>query len=183
MTASQKGTANMDAVNVWKIFEDLGLKGKKRLSFEDFLSIFMDHSQDLSKMGLDFKGIITMISVIPQTSTDTHEGMYIVGVRQTFLVPESKAESVPGGVEDESLKDAGGWSAALRRKRLHFLTLLEENKQQVFYLGLFFVVVIGVWLERFSCTLTKPNIFVFDVDRCFELKRNARKKSHILIFP
>ncbi|GAV07211.1 hypothetical protein RvY_17080-2 [Ramazzottius varieornatus] len=127
MTASQKGTASMDAVNVWKIFEDLGLKGKKRLSFEDFLSIFMDHSQDLSRMGLDFKG-----------------------VRQTFLEPECQSERLPGGVEGETSEGASGWAAAFHRKRLYCLTLLEENKQQAFYLGLYFVAVLGVWLERFS---------------------------------
>jgi hypothetical protein len=55
MTASQKGTAGMDAIT-WKIFEDFGLKGKKKLSFDDFFALVTDETQDLSKVGLDFKG-------------------------------------------------------------------------------------------------------------------------------
>ena len=50
MTASQKGTACMDTV-AWKIFEDYGLKDKKKLSFDDFFALITDQTQDLSKVG------------------------------------------------------------------------------------------------------------------------------------
>lgn len=74
MTASQKGPAATDSeidFVTLQIFEQYGLAGKKKLSFDDFLMLFMDQSNSpssttsgatkaprdyLANVGLDFKG-------------------------------------------------------------------------------------------------------------------------------
>ncbi|OQV13223.1 Dual oxidase [Hypsibius exemplaris] len=128
MTASQKGAAGMDAVT-WKLFEDFGLKGKKKLSFDDFFSLITDQTHDLSKVGLDFKGV-------HQTFFDPKAGRT---VRHDFVLEPTADVSA-----DNTLR------GRVKALHAHLLTYIEEHKQQIFYLCVFYVAILGVWIERFS---------------------------------
>ncbi|XP_055335314.1 dual oxidase-like isoform X2 [Paramacrobiotus metropolitanus] len=136
-----------------QILEQYGLAHKSKLSFQDFLTLFtedaevMDH---LSKVGLDFKG-----------------------VRQTFLAGnrQNHNKDTMGAKKERLASNASGAhisatdtmafikspekpaerSRSSTQERINqLLTYMEEHKQHIFYLCVFYVIIAGVWLERFS---------------------------------
>jgi hypothetical protein len=83
--------------------------------------------------------------------------LYLAGVHQNFFNP--KAEKAVGhDFVLEPLSDISvdkSIKGRLMMKYIHWLTLLEENKQQIFYLCVFYVAIFGAWIERFSCKSVK----------------------------
>ena len=76
------------------------------------------------------------------------------GVHQTFFSPSTPEKPAHHDFVLEPVADATADQTIrgrVKAKYIHFLTYLEENKQQIFYLCVFYVAIFGTWIERFSC--------------------------------
>lgn len=106
------------------------------------------------------------ISKVASTSTRIgclFDKLLSTGVRQTFLNDPRSKGGRTGGSAKQMLKQTNSTaskssvvnsptiSQRITRRWNNLLTYVEEHKQQIFYLTVFYVAIAGAWLERFSC--------------------------------
>ncbi|XP_067143803.1 dual oxidase-like isoform X2 [Centruroides vittatus] len=106
------------------VFAAAGLRDKEELSYEDFSNIMKEHTAHLVDIGLDFKG-----------------------AKQNFLTTTRNLDRTTSFRVTRSPEPKYGW---LRRKWNDLATFLEEYRQHLFYLFLFYVVTLVLFLERFA---------------------------------
>ncbi|XP_066157034.1 dual oxidase isoform X2 [Euwallacea fornicatus] len=105
------------------MFQDAGLQHKNYLTYQDFKEMMREYKGDFVAIGLDCKGA-------KQNFLDTSTNV----ARMTSFHIEPSIDS------DKSF---------LRLKWDSLTTFLEENRQNIFYLFLFYVVTIALFVERF----------------------------------
>ncbi|XP_065202273.1 dual oxidase [Planococcus citri] len=105
------------------MFQDAGLENKDFLTYSDFKLMMKEYKRDFVAIGLDCKGA-------KQNFLDTSTNV----ARMTSFHVE------PMGEEDK------GW---LPRRIDCVITYLEENRQNIFYLFLFYVITVALFVERF----------------------------------
>ncbi|UYV75196.1 bli-3 [Cordylochernes scorpioides] len=104
------------------MFSAAGLQDKERLSYEDFTLLMQEYKGDL--IGLDCKGV-------KQNFLDTSSNITRM---KSFQLNHPPREEHPS------------W---LRQRWNHLETFLEEYRQHIFYLFVFFVITFVLFLERF----------------------------------
>ncbi|XP_022920959.2 dual oxidase [Onthophagus taurus] len=105
------------------MFQDAGLEEKDFLTYEDFKEMMKEYKGDFVAIGLDCKGA-------KQNFLDTSTNV----ARMTSFHIEPSTES-------DSNYFILKWNS--------LTTFLEENRQNIFYLFIFYVVTIGLFVERF----------------------------------
>ncbi|XP_045463309.1 dual oxidase [Harmonia axyridis] len=105
------------------MFQDAGLQHKNFLTYSDFKEMMKEYKGDFVAIGLDCKGA-------KQNFLDTSTNV----ARMTSFHIEPSTESERG---------------AIRAKWDGLITFLEENRQNIFYLFIFYVVTIALFVERF----------------------------------
>lgn len=106
------------------MFETAGLQSKEQLSFEDFKTVMKDYKGDFIAIGLDCKGA-------KHNFLDTSTNV-------------ARMTSFQIGQPQENRRNR-----YLRQKYNHLATYLEEYRQHIFYLFIFFVINAVLFLERF----------------------------------
>lgn len=106
------------------MFQDVGLEHKNHLTYQDFKLMMKEYKGDFVAIGLDCKGA-------KQNFLDTSTNV----ARMTSF----HIEPVP--VDGRRHWILSKWDA--------YTTFLEENRQNIFYLFLFYVVTIALFVERF----------------------------------
>lgn len=105
------------------MFQDAGLQHKEFLTYSDFKEMMKEYKGDFVAIGLDCKG-----------------------AKQNFLdYSTNVARMTSFHVEPASDSDKG----PLRIKWNSLTTFLEENRQNIFYLFIFYVITIALFVERF----------------------------------
>merc|ERR1719430_2918061 len=107
------------------MFKSAGIEDKSKISHVDFTQLMKEFNMDFLSVGLDFKGARQNFL---DTSTNTSK-------MSTFAMDALTEEKVP--VPWISQKYETG------------LVYLEENRQHIFYLVVFYVITIALFIERF----------------------------------
>merc|ERR1719430_2467420 len=107
------------------MFKSAGIEDKSKISHVDFTQLMKEFNMDFLSVGLDFKGARQNFL---DTSTNTSK-------MSTFAMDALTEEKVP--VPWISQKYETG------------LVYLEENRQHIFYLVVFYVITIALFFERF----------------------------------
>ncbi|XP_072392840.1 dual oxidase [Diabrotica undecimpunctata] len=105
------------------MFQDAGLEYKYYLTYSDFKVLMQEYKGDFIAIGLDCKG-----------------------AKQNFLDTSTNVARMTSFHIEPSLEDKKNF---LRLKWDTLVTFLEENRQNIFYLFLFYVVTILLFVERF----------------------------------
>ncbi|XP_057664669.1 dual oxidase [Diorhabda carinulata] len=105
------------------MFQDAGLEYKYDLTYSDFKVLMQEYKGDFIAIGLDCKG-----------------------AKQNFLDTSTNVARMTSFHIEPSLEDKKNY---VRLKWDTFVTFLEENRQNIFYLFLFYVVTILLFVERF----------------------------------
>ncbi|KAL1463002.1 hypothetical protein WDU94_014795 [Cyamophila willieti] len=105
------------------MFQDAGLDSKDYLTYQDFKLMMKDYKGDFVAIGLDCKG-----------------------AKQNFLDTSTNVARMTSFNIEPILDDDKGW---MRLKLDAITTFLEENRQNIFYLFIFYVITIALFVERF----------------------------------
>lgn len=105
------------------MFAASGLQNKEELNYEDFKVMMKEYKGDFIAIGLDCKGA-------KQNFLDTSTNV----ARMTSFQISRPAEDPP---------------SMLKKKWNHLATFLEEYRQHIFYLFVFYVITFVLFLERF----------------------------------
>lgn len=105
------------------MFSDVGLEHKNHLTYQDFKLMMKEYKGEFVAIGLDCKGA-------KQNFLDTSTNV----ARMTSFAIEPLSDSERHWLTDK-------WDA--------YTTFLEENRQNIFYLFLFYVITIALFVERF----------------------------------
>ncbi|KAL0122393.1 hypothetical protein PUN28_007246 [Cardiocondyla obscurior] len=106
------------------MFQDAGLERKDYLTYNDFKLMMKEYKGDFVAIGLDCKG-----------------------AKQNFLDTSTNvARMTSFHIDQLPPEDAKSWS---RKQWDAISTFLEENRQNIFYLFLFYVITIALFVERF----------------------------------
>ncbi|XP_040165408.1 dual oxidase [Anopheles arabiensis] len=105
------------------MFQDVGLEHKNHLTYEDFKLMMKEYKGDFVAIGLDCKGA-------KQNFLDTSTNV----ARMTSFHIEPISDSRRHWMQEK-------WDC--------YTTFLEENRQNIFYLFLFYVITIVLFVERF----------------------------------
>ncbi|XP_043467959.1 dual oxidase isoform X1 [Leptopilina heterotoma] len=121
-------TTSLSDDNVTKLingmFQDAGLERKDYLTYNDFKLIMKEYKGDFVAIGLDCKG-----------------------AKQNFLDTSTNVARMTSFQMDHfPLEATKSW---LRKHWDGISTFLEENRQNIFYLFIFYVVTIALFVERF----------------------------------
>ncbi|KAL1517076.1 hypothetical protein ABEB36_000887 [Hypothenemus hampei] len=105
------------------MFQDAGLQHKDFLTYQDFKEMMREYKGDFVAIGLDCKG-----------------------AKQNFLDTSTNVARMTSFHIEPSLDKE---KSCLRLKWDSLTTFLEENRQNIFYLFIFYVVIIALFVERF----------------------------------
>lgn len=105
------------------MFQDVGLEHKNHLTYQDFKLMMKEYKGDFVAIGLDCKG-----------------------AKQNFLDTSTNIARMTSFHIEPSIESRRHW---LFKKWDAYTTFLEENRQNIFYLFLFYVVTIVLFVERF----------------------------------
>nr|XP_018912484.1 PREDICTED: dual oxidase isoform X2 [Bemisia tabaci] len=105
------------------MFQDAGLESKDFLTYDDFKEMMRDYKGDFVAIGLDCKG-----------------------AKQNFLDTSTNVARMTSFHLDPSLDEDRSW---LKKNWDCLTTFLEENRQNIFYLFIFYVITISLFVERF----------------------------------
>ena len=107
------------------MFTSAGLEGKEQLGHEDFLRLTKEFQSDFLSVGLDFKG-----------------------ARQNFLDTTTNMARMEETLADsgQDMKPEKSW---ISEKFETVVVYLEEHRQDIFYLVLFYLVTFALFVERF----------------------------------
>lgn len=105
------------------MFQDAGLEYKYDLTYSDFKVLMQEYKGDFIAIGLDCKG-----------------------AKQNFLDTSTNVARMTSFHIEPSMEDKKNY---VRLKWDTFVTFLEENRQNIFYLFLFYVITILLFVERF----------------------------------
>lgn len=106
------------------MFRDAGLRAKESLTYQDFKLMMREYKGDLVAVGLDCKGA-------KQNFLDTSTN---VARMTSFAVDQTNGDSRHRGLLRH-------WDV--------LTTYLEENRQNIFYLFVFYVATVALFVERF----------------------------------
>lgn len=109
---------------IHEMFESAGLTDRDELTYEDFKAVMKDRRGDLIAIGLDFKG--ANLNYLDHQSTNV--------ARTTSFQINQLPEPKPTWI-------VGKWNS--------LVTYLEENRQDIVYLFVFYVATIVLFIERF----------------------------------
>ena len=105
------------------MFASVGLQDKDQLSWSDFKLVMKGSNKEMFAIGLDLKGANL-------NYLDTSNNVARMTSFQINQLPEPKP-------------------SYLRRKWNSFITYVEENRQHIFYMFIFYVATIVLFIERF----------------------------------
>lgn len=106
------------------IHQDAGLERKDYLTYNDFKLMMKEYKGDFVAIGLDCKG-----------------------AKQNFLDTSTNvARMTSFHIDQLPLEDSKSWT---RKQWDAISTFLEENRQNIFYLFVFYVVTVALFIERF----------------------------------
>ncbi|XP_044584907.1 dual oxidase [Cotesia glomerata] len=106
------------------MFQDAGLESKESLNYNDFKLMMNEYKVDFVAIGLDCKG-----------------------AKQNFLDTSTNvARMTSFHIEQLPSEASKCW---IRKQWDGVSTFLEENRQNIFYLFIFYVITIGLFVERF----------------------------------
>lgn len=106
------------------IHQDAGLERKDYLTYNDFKLMMKEYKGDFVAIGLDCKG-----------------------AKQNFLDTSTNvARMTSFHIDQLPLEDSKSWT---RKQWDAISTFLEENRQNIFYLFVFYVVTVALFVERF----------------------------------
>lgn len=105
------------------MFSDVGLEHKNHLTYQDFKQMMKEYKGEFVAIGLDCKGA-------KQNFLDTSTNV----ARMTSFAIEPMNDSERHWISTK-------WDT--------YTTFLEENRQNIFYLFLFYVITIALFVERF----------------------------------
>ncbi|XP_016945189.3 dual oxidase [Drosophila suzukii] len=105
------------------MFQDVGLEHKNHLTYQDFKLMMKEYKGDFVAIGLDCKG-----------------------AKQNFLDTSTNVARMTSFNIEPMQDKPRHWILA---KWDAYITFLEENRQNIFYLFLFYVVTIVLFVERF----------------------------------
>lgn len=105
------------------MFQDVGLEHKNHLTYQDFKLMMKEYKGDFVAIGLDCKG-----------------------AKQNFLDTSTNVARMTSFHIEPSMDSHKHW---MQEKWDCYITFLEENRQNIFYLFLFYVVTIALFIERF----------------------------------
>ncbi|XP_044015108.1 dual oxidase isoform X1 [Aphidius gifuensis] len=106
------------------MFQGAGLERKDHLTYNDFKLMMNEYKGDFVAIGLDCKG-----------------------AKQNFLDTSTNVARMTGfNIEHLPPETTKNWS---RKQWDSISTFLEENRQNIFYLFLFYVITIALFVERF----------------------------------
>ena len=108
------------------LFQDAGLERKDYLTYNDFKLMMKEYKGDFVAIGLDCKGA-------KQNFLDTSTN---VARMTSFHIDQLPPEDSKTWAQKQ-------WDAVS--------TFLEENRQNIFYLFVFYVTTIALFVERFIC--------------------------------
>ncbi|XP_013145053.1 PREDICTED: dual oxidase [Papilio polytes] len=106
------------------MFSDAGLQHKDHLTYSDFKVMMKEYKGEFVAIGLDCKG-----------------------AKQNFLDTSTNVARMTSFHIEPSMEQTRHW---LLLKWDYLTTFLEENRQNIFYLFVFYVVTIGLFVERFA---------------------------------
>ena len=108
--------------------QDAGLQRKEYLTYGDFKLIMKEYKGDFGTIGLDCKG----------------------AKHAFFYRPSSSSVPSPAGFKLQQCrpKESSYWPLEQWNA---LTTFLEENRQNIFYLFIFYVATIALFVERFIC--------------------------------
>lgn len=104
-------------------FQDVGLEHKNHLTYQDFKLMMKEYKGDFVAIGLDCKG-----------------------AKQNFLDTSTNVARMTSFAIEPQQDNRRFW---LLEKWDCYTTFLEENRQNIFYLFLFYVITIVLFVERF----------------------------------
>lgn len=127
------------------MFSDVGLEHKNHLTYQDFKQMMKEYKGEFVAIGLDCKGA-------KQNFLDTSTNV----ARMTSFAIEPMNDSERNWMSEK-------WDT--------YTTFLEENRQNIFYLFLFYVITIALFVERFIRKFKiflqfNANSFKFDLFLC-----------------
>ncbi|XP_046835214.1 dual oxidase isoform X1 [Vespa crabro] len=106
------------------MFQDAGLERKNYLTYNDFKLMMKEYKGDFVAIGLDCKG-----------------------AKQNFLdMSTNVARMTSFQIDQLPPEDSKNWA---RKQWDAISTFLEENRQNIFYLFVFYVITIALFVERF----------------------------------
>ena len=105
------------------MFSDVGLEHKNHLTYKDFKEMMKEYKGEFVAIGLDCKGA-------KQNFLDTSTNV----ARMTSFAIEPMNDNDRNWISEK-------WDT--------YTTFLEENRQNIFYLFLFYVITIALFVERF----------------------------------
>lgn len=108
------------------LFQDAGLERKDYLTYNDFKLMMKEYKGDFVAIGLDCKG-----------------------AKQNFLDTSTNvARMTSFHIDQLPPEDSKTWA---QKQWDAISTFLEENRQNIFYLFVFYVTTIALFVERFIC--------------------------------
>lgn len=118
------------------MFQDVGLEHKNHLTYADFKLMMKEYKGDFVAIGLDCKG-----------------------AKQNFLDTSTNVARMTSFTIEPVIDKRRHW---LLQKYDCYTTFLEENRQNIFYLFIFYVVTIFLFVERFirESYLTVKCVFI-----------------------
>lgn len=105
------------------MLQDAGLEHKDYLTYNDFKLMMKEYKGDFVAIGLDCKG-----------------------AKQNFLDTSTNVARMTSFAVIPNQDQHKNW---LQKKLDCIMTFLEENRQNIFYLFLFYVITIVLFVERF----------------------------------
>ncbi|XP_043195793.1 dual oxidase-like [Amphibalanus amphitrite] len=106
------------------MFRSAGLEEKDVMTYEDFKLLMKEFKGDLVAIGLDCKG-----------------------AKQNFLDTSTNIARMPSVLMEQANERREHW---FWKRWDAWVTFLEENRQNIFYLFLFYVITVGLFVERFA---------------------------------
>lgn len=135
------------------MFKNAGIENKEYLTYEDFKLMMKEYKGDFVAIGLDCKGakqnfldtstnvarytfwiILLPILILKEEMTELTSLFFIFIIRMTSFHVDA--------VQDR-------YRSKIRKQWDCFTTFLEENRQHIFYLFVFYVITIALFVERF----------------------------------
>ncbi|XP_076326783.1 dual oxidase-like isoform X2 [Tachypleus tridentatus] len=105
------------------MFAAAGLEDTEELNYDDFKVMMKEYKGDFIAIGLDCKG-----------------------AKQNFLDTSTNVARMTSFQISQPSEESPSWA---RQKWNNFITVLEENRQHIFYLFVFFVINVVLFMERF----------------------------------
>lgn len=105
------------------MFQDVGLEHKNHLTYQDFKLMMKEYKGDFVAIGLDCKG-----------------------AKQNFLDTSTNVARMTSFHIEPNIEQQRHW---LLLRWDAYTTFVEENRQNIFYLIIFYIVTIALFVERF----------------------------------